>query len=187
MHTLTRRHIIATLTGSAVMLCPAILNAQAAPDWGSIPTAEPVGQDQLITLPAGPADVDVSTLQPGEVAVVARPTDNQNYSNTGMTQYIAVMRRSEAQIAFGDENDRPGTVQDPRYLVIDLLCPHRGKAIGLTGNSAAPFACTDQRSRHGSVFDASGFGIAGASDDEYMSVPAYTIAETGGQVIVSLT
>ena len=60
MHKLTRRHVMATLTSSAVMLCPAILNAQTVDiDWGDIPTTTPVGQKTLLNVDAGPAQVDV--------------------------------------------------------------------------------------------------------------------------------
>ncbi|MEO1732286.1 MAG: hypothetical protein AAFR45_01460 [Pseudomonadota bacterium] len=188
MHRLTRRNVLANLAGSTVFLCPAILNAQVpAPNWGEIPTDAPIGADRILTMPPGPVEIDISDLQPGDVAVVARPTDNPEYTNTGMTQYIAVLRRTDEQIAFGAAHDRPGDVQDARFMVVDLMCPHRGKAIGLTGNPEAPFACTDQGSRHSSVFDASGYGIGGASAEEYMSFPAYSIkSDSGGAIVVSL-
>ncbi|PJI85409.1 hypothetical protein BC777_3411 [Yoonia maricola] len=189
MYKMTRRHVITTLSTSAVLLCPAILNAQTNvdEDWADIPDDTPIGQDRLIEVGSGPADVDVSELQPGEVAVIARPTDDEAYSATGMTQYIAVHRRTADQIAFGAANDRDGTVQNPEYFVVNLVCSHRGKAIGITGNPEAPFACTDRGDRHSSIYDASGFGVSGASEDEYLSIPTYTIAADGGQVVVSLT
>ncbi|MEO1641552.1 MAG: hypothetical protein AAFU41_20170 [Pseudomonadota bacterium] len=188
MHRVSRRHVIATLTSSTVLLCPAILNAQSVQlDWDNVPTDTPLGQNQLIEVAAGPATVEISALAPGEVAVIARPTEDPEYSATGMIQYIAVHHRTEAQIAFGAANDRDGTVQDPAYFVVNLVCSHRGKAIGLTGNPDAPFACTDRGSRHSSVFDASGFGVSGASEDEYLSVPDYTISANGSDVVLTLT
>ncbi|MEL6574118.1 MAG: hypothetical protein AAFQ64_20935 [Pseudomonadota bacterium] len=189
MIVLTRRHVIASLTGTAVTLCPALLNAQSIPEpeWGDVPYDTPVGEMTLTMLDAGPAEIDASTLQPGEVAVVGRPTTDDNYSSTGMVQYVAIMRRTEAQIAFGAENDRDGTVQDPNYFVVNLLCTHRGKAIGITGNPDAPFACTDRRGRHGSIYNAVGFGVAGASEDEYLSIPDYALTVDGDQVVVALS
>ncbi len=189
MHKMTRRHVITTLSTSAVLLCPAILNAQTNIDeaWADIPDNAPIGEDRLISVAAGPADVDVSELQPGEVAVIARPTEDEAYSGTGQTQFIAVHRRTADQIAFGATNDRDGTVQNPEYFVVNLLCTHRGKAIGITDNPEAPFACTDRGGRHASIYDASGFGVSGASEDEYLSIPTYTIAADGGQVVVSLS
>ena len=185
MHQLTRRHVIATLSGGAVFLCPAILNAQSAADlgWEDIPDDTPIGQNQTITVDAGPAEVDITRLQPGEVAVIARPTTDEEYAGTGMIQYVAVHRRTEAQIAAAE--DREGTVQDLGYFVVNLVCTHRGKAIGLTGNPEAPFACTDRRSRHSSVYNVSGFGVSGASEDEYLSIPDYTLS-VGDSVILQL-
>ena len=185
----TRRHVIATIASSSVVLCPAVLNAQTVPepDWGEVPYDKPLGETQLVEVAAGPAEVDVSALQAGEVAVIARPTDDEEYAATGMIQYIAVLRRTDDQIAFGAENDREGTVQDPRFFVVNLLCSHRGKAIGITGNPDAPFACTDRRGRHGSIYNSVGFGIAGASEDEFLSIPDYTLTANGDQVTVAIT
>lgn len=185
MKTLTRRNVIATLTSTTVLLCPAVLNAQALSlDWDGIPTTMPTGEDTLIAVDAGSASVDVTALQQGEVAVIARPTQDPVYTSTEMTQYIAVLRRTDAQIAAAD--DRDGTVQDAGYFVVNLVCTHRGKAIGMTGNPDAPFACTDRRSRHSSVYNGSGFGISGASEGEHLSIPDYTI-DVGDQVILTLT
>lgn len=188
MYKMTRRHVITTISTSAVLLCPAILNAQTNIDeeWADIPDDKPIGQDRLITVAEGTAEVDVSELQPGEVAVIARPTTDEDYSATGMMQYVAVHRRTADQITFGTANDRAGTVQNPDYFVVNLLCSHRGKAVGLTGNPEAPFACTDRGGRHSSIYDASGFGVSGASEGEHLSIPAYTITSDGGQVIVAL-
>ncbi len=188
MHKMTRRHVITTISTSAILLCPAILNAQTNidEDWADIPDDRPIGEDQLITLAEGSAEVDVSELQPGEVAVIARPTTDEEFSATGLVQYVAVHRRTADQVAFGEANDRDGTVQNPEYFVVNLLCSHRGKAIGITGNPEAPFACTDRGSRHSSVYDASGFGVSGASEDEYLSIPDYTITADGDQVVVLL-
>ncbi len=188
MHKMTRRHVIATVSSSAVLLCPALLNAQTDIDteWAEIPDDRPIGETNLINVDAGPAQVDVSELQPGEVAVIARPTTDEAYSGTGMIQYVAVHRRTADQIAFGEANDREDPLQNPEYFVVNLVCTHRGKAIGITGNPDAPFACTDRGDRHASVFDASGFGVSGASEDEYLSVPDYTLTSADGSVVVQL-
>lgn len=184
MHKLTRRNVIVTLSASSVMLCPAVLTAQA--DWGEVAEDRPLGQDQLLTVPAGPARIEISGLAPGQVAVIARPTTDDNYSNTGMTQFVGVLHRTEAQIAYGAANDRAGVVQDPRYLVVNLVCPHRGKAIGITGDANVPFACTDRGSRHSSDFDAAAMGTAGASDGDPMSIPDYTIEGAGTEIVLNL-
>ena len=186
MYKLTRRNVIAVVPSSAFLLCPAVLNAQSVDlDWDDIPTDAPVGQDRLISLEAGPAEVDITDLEPGQVAVIARPTDDAAYTSTGMIQYVGVLRRTEAQVAFGAENDRDGTVVDPGYFVVNLLCTHRGKAIGVTGNADVPFACTDRGGRHSSNYDASGFGVAGASEGEHLSIPEYTLT-VGDQVVLTL-
>lgn len=188
MHKMNRRHVITTISSSAILLCPALLNAQTNLDeaWADIPDDKPIGEDRLITVAAGSAEIDVSELKPGEVTVIARPTTDAEFSATGMIQYIAVHRRTAEQIAFGTANDRDGTVQDPEYFIVNLLCSHRGKAIGLTGNPDAPFACTDRGSRHSSVYNAAGFGVSGASEAEFLSIPDYTISANGGQVVITL-
>ena len=186
MYKLTRRNVIAMVPSSAVVLCPALLNAQAVdPGWGEIPTDAPVGQDRVIDLPAGPASVDISDLEPGALAVIARPSTDPEYTSTGMTQYIGVLHRTPEQIAFGAANDRAGAVQDPAYLVVNLVCTHRGKAIGFTGDADQPFACTDRGRRHSSNYNASGLGVAGASEGEYLSIPTYTLTK-GDTVILAL-
>ncbi|MEL6682710.1 MAG: hypothetical protein AAFQ09_08690 [Pseudomonadota bacterium] len=188
MHKITRRHVIATISKSTVLLCPALLNAQTtfSEDWVDIPDDRPIGEDRLLEVAAGPAEVDVSGLEPGQVAVIARPTENETFSSTGMTQYIAVHYRTESQVAFGAANDRDGTVQDPQYFVANLLCTHRGKAIGITSNPDAPFACTDRGARHSSLFDASGFGVSGASEGEYLSIPDHVLTVDRDRVILQL-
>ena len=186
MHKLTRRHVIATLSSSAVMLCPAILNAQTVDlDWNDIPTTAPVGEKTLVNVEAGTAEVDVTALQPGEVAVIARPTDDEAYTATGMVQYIGVLRRTEAQVVFGVENDPAGSVQNPEYFVVNLLCTHRGKALGITGDPSVPFACTDRGERHSSNYNASGRGVSGAGDGDTLSIPEYQIS-VGETVILTL-
>lgn len=179
MKTLTRRHVLTSLSSAgAVLLCPTLLNAQDIDlsAWSDLPTTQPVGQTSLLELDAGPVEVDITTLQPGEVAVIARPSDSDIHSATDMIQYVAVLRRTEAQIAFGRQDDHDGTVQDVRYLVVDLVCPHRGKAVGVTGDEAVPFACTDRGSRHSSNFSASGQGVSGASDaSDWLSVPRHSL------------
>jgi hypothetical protein len=185
---LTRRNVIKTIaSGGAVTLCPSLLKAQSLnlDAWDDIPTTEPIGQTALVTLEAGPAEIDISTLKTGEVTVVARPTDDPNYSDTGMMQYVGILRRTDAQIAYGNTHDKPGSVQDSRFFVTDLLCPHRGNAIGITGSEDRPFACTDRRSRHRSEFTASGEGVAGASEGEdWLFIPDYTleIVEDNGSI-----
>lgn len=188
MQRLSRRHVLTTMTGTAIFLCPAVLTAQGNIDseWADVPTTAPIGQDKLLELSEGPAEVDISDLAPGEVAVIARPNSADTYASTGATQYVAVLRRTDAQIAFGQANDTAGSVKDPRFFVADLVCPHRGKAIGFTGDPDVPFACTDRGNRHSSNFNASGMGIGGASDGDPMTIPDYEIAESGGAIVLTL-
>jgi hypothetical protein len=189
MYKMSRRQVIAMIPSSTVLLCPAILNAQTNidADWTDIGTTTPIGETNLVEVPAGPAEIDVTALLPGEVTVIARPTDDETYASTGMIQYVAVHRRTDEQIIFGETNDREGTVQNPAYFVTNLVCTHRGKAIGITGNPDAPFACTDRGDRHSSVYDATGRGVSGASDGEYLSIPEYEISVTDNAVIIQLT
>lgn len=188
MKKLTRRNVIKTIvSGGAVMLCPSLLKAQelSLDDWEDISTEEPIGQSSLVIVEAGPAELDITTLEEGEVAVIARPTEDDHYGDTGMKQYVAVLRRTEAQIAYGEEHDQADSVKDPRFFVVDLLCPHRGSAIGITGDEDRPFACTDRRGKHGSEFTVSGEGVAGASADrDWLMIPDYTleIEEEDGEI-----
>ena len=188
MHKLTRRNVIVKLTGTgAALMCPAILNAQTVDlEWDGIPTTTPVGQDRLINVDAGASAVEISALQAGEVAVIARPTTDETYSSTGMIQYIAVHHRTADQIAFGEANDQEGTVQNSTYFVVNLVCDHRGKAIGITGDPNVPFACTDRGSRHSSNYNASGIGVSGASAGDSLSFPDYTLAVDGDQIVLQL-
>ncbi|MEO0637276.1 MAG: hypothetical protein AAFY73_11565 [Pseudomonadota bacterium] len=188
--TLTRRHVLATLSGGgAVMLCPALLNAQELDlsNWSGASTSVPIGQSSLVEAPAGPAELDVSTLAPGEVAVIARPNSADTFSRTGGMQYVGILRRTDDQLAAVAGNENPGGTQDPRYLVVNLVCPHRGKAVGITGDASRPFACTDRGGRHSSDFTAVGQGAGGASDaSDWLSVPDYQIAVTDSGAVVSL-
>ncbi|MEL6584849.1 MAG: hypothetical protein AAFQ36_13550 [Pseudomonadota bacterium] len=187
MYTLTRRHVLMTAAGSALTLCPAILNASVELDaWETLPDDTPVGYDKLMSVEAGPATVEISDLMPGDVAVIARPTDDPEYAATGMIQYIAVHVRTDEQIAFGAENDPAGATQDQRFFVVNLVCTHRGKAIGITGDPSAPFACLDRGRRHSSVYNASGLGIGGASEGDQLSIPAYTIADADGLITLEI-
>lgn len=171
MNKLSRRHVIVTLSSSAVFLCPAVLNAATTADlsgWEGIPTDRPTGHDQILSLEAGSASVDISELQPGDVAVIARPNDSTDYAATGQTQFVAAMRR------------------DDDYLIVELTCPHRGKAIGLTGDPKVPFACTDRGRHHLSEFDSNGTGVAGKSSGEAMIVPEHELVFSGEQVVLEL-
>ena len=125
MKKISRRHVIVTLASTATFLCPAVLNAATTADlsgWANIPTDIPMGLKQVLRLGNGPASIDISQLKPGDVSVIARPNDRADYAGTGQTQYVAVMRR---------DND---------YLIVELTCPHKGKASGLTGDPKVPFA-----------------------------------------------
>lgn len=187
MKTLTRRHVIASFATAPLVLCPAVLNAQAADfSWDqAYPDDTPVNADRTLMLDDGEKMVEISGLAEGEVAVLGMPDASGDYGNTGNIRYIAVHRRTADQVAMFSAEDRAGTVQDPAYFIVDLTCPHRGYAIGLTGVAEAPFACLKTGSRHSSVFNGAGFGIAGASEDEYMTIPDYSLRVTGADVVVT--
>lgn len=190
MQKLTRRNIITTLTATSVLLCPAVLNAHEDEDfsWGpSVDTNKPSGQDRLVMLKDRSEPVDVTDLDLGQVAVVGVPTGHPDYFSTGMVQYVAILRRSPSQIEAAQKSDRTATVEDQRYLVVNLVCPHKGFAIGITPMEDRPFACTKEGKRHHSIFDSSGFGVHGKSSGEYMSVPKYTLDIEGDVTKAVLT
>lgn len=183
MKTLSRRQVIATLSATTVTLCPAVVNA-AIYGWpDGFSDEEPHGQSSLVNVSAGEV-VDITALAPGELAVLARPNVAGEFSSTGGTQFVGVLHRTPEQIAAASGG---AATQDARYLVVNLVCPHRGAALGLSDDPARPFACTRTSSRHGSLFDTAGKGVAGASDDsDVLSVPGYTLS-VGDTVTIALT
>jgi len=190
MQKLTRRNVLTTLTASSILLCPAVLNAHEDEDfsWGpNIDTSKPTGQDKLVMLTDRIEPVDVTELGPGQVAVIGAPTDNPDYFSTGMVQYIAILRRSTNQIETAQKRVQGAMVHDQRYFVVNLVCPHKGLAIGITPMEDRPFACTKEGSRHHSIFDASGFGVHGKSSGKTMSVPGYTLDIEGDVTKAVLT
>ena len=172
MKKISRRHVIVTLASTATFLCPAVLNAATSADlsgWANIPTDIPMGLIQVLRLKNGPARIDISQLKPGEVSVIARPNNGADYAGTGQTQYVAVMRR------------------DKDYLIVELTCPHKGKAIGLTGDPKVPFACTKRGRYHSSEFDSNGLGVAGKSSGDPMIVPEHKLNSSEGKVVLELS
>ena len=171
MKKISRRHVIVTLASTATFLCPAVLNAATTADlsgWANIPTDIPMGLKQVLRLENGPASIDISQLKPGDVSVIARPNDSADYAGTGQTQFVAVMRR------------------DKDYLIVELTCPHKGKAIGLTGDPRVPFACTKRGRYHSSEFDSNGLGVAGKSSGDPMIVPEHKLNSSNGKIVLEL-
>ncbi len=171
MKKISRRHVIVSLASTATFLCPAVLNAATTADltsWADIPTDSPVGLSRILRLNSGPASIDISALKPGEVTVIARPNDSDDYAGTGQTQFVAAMRK---------DND---------YLIVELTCPHKGKAIGLTGDPKVPFACTKRGRYHSSEFDSNGLGVAGKSSGDPMIVPEHKLSSSNGKVVLEL-
>ena len=117
---------------------------------------------------SGPASIDISELKPGDVTVIARPNDSEDYAGTGQTQFIAAMRK------------------DKDYLIVELTCPHKGKAIGLTGDPNVPFACTKRGRYHSSEFDSNGLGVAGKSSGDPMIIPKHKLSSSNGKVVLEL-
>ena len=172
MKSITRRHVIVTLASTATFLCPAVLNAATTADlsgWANIPTDIPMGLKKVLRLGNGPASIDISQLKPGDVSVIARPNDSADYAGTGQTQFVAVMRR------------------DKDYLIVELTCPHKGKAIGLTGDPKVPFACTKRGRYHSSEFDSNGLGVSGASLGDPMIIPEHKLNASNGKVLLELS
>ena len=171
MKKISRRHVIVTLASTATFLCPAVLNAATTVDlsgWANIPTDIPMGIKQVLRLGNGPTSIDISQLKPGDVSVIARPNDSADYAGTRQTQFVAVLRR------------------DKDYLIVELTCPHKGKAIGLTGDPKVPFACTKRGRYHSSEFDSNGLGVAGKSSGDPMIVPEYKLNSSNGKVVLEL-
>ena len=77
--------------------------------------------------------------------------------------------------------------RDKDYLVVELTCPHKGKAIGLTGDPKVPFACTKRGRYHSSEFDSNGLGVAGKSSGDPMIVPEHKLSSSNGKVVLELT
>ncbi|MEO0359452.1 MAG: hypothetical protein AAF386_14440, partial [Pseudomonadota bacterium] len=173
------RHVLGSFAAAgAAALCPAA--AFAAVDWKApqVGDSMPVGEDQLLDIAEGATSVDISALMPGEVAVMKRPNADAAYLNTGGVQHIALHRRTPAQMT--DAGD------GAEYYVFNMVCPHRGFAISLTTDPARPFACNKQGGRHGSVFNAAGMGIEGASLGDPLTVPGHQIAVSGDTVTLTL-
>ena len=172
MKKISRRHVIVTIASTATLLCPAVVNAATSADlsgWANIPTDSPVGASKILQLGSGPASIDISELKPGDVTVIARPDDSADYAGTGQIQFVAAMRR------------------DKDYLIVELTCPHKGKAIGLTGDPKVPFACTKRGRHHSSEFDSNGLGVAGKSSGDPMIIPEHKLNSSNGKVILELT
>ena len=172
MKKISRRNVIVTLASTGTFLCPALLNAATTADlssWANIPTDSPVGLSKILRLSSGPASIDISELKPGDVTVIARPHDSADYAGTAQTQFVAAMRK------------------DKDYLIVELTCPHKGKAVGLTGDPKVPFACTKRGRSHSSEFDSNGLGVAGKSSGEPMIIPEHKLNSSNGKVILELT
>ena len=140
-----RRDVIrGGLAAGAVALLPAGL-AHAKGE-------EPAGQTQTIEL-GDASSVDVSALNPGELAVVAM-------NGT----FVGILRRTEEQQAaaaategaLSGESDADRTV-DAEYLVAELKCLHRGCYVEYTGAADTAFSCPCHRT----AFDAAGRVISG--------------------------
>ncbi|MEM1301176.1 MAG: hypothetical protein AAGH17_01235, partial [Pseudomonadota bacterium] len=99
-------------------------------------------------------------------AVISRPSDAAIWGRTNQVQYVGVLRRTDEQIAASD---------GAPYMVVNMVCPHRGFAIGVTNDLSTPFACTNRGGRHASNFDVNGMGVAGASVGDPLMVPAHSM------------
>ena len=171
MKKISRRNVIVTLSSTATFLCPAVLKAATSTDlstWSNIPTDSPAGVKNILRLGNGPASIDISELKPGDITVISRPDDSADYAGTGQTQFVAAMRK------------------DKDYMVVELTCPHKGKAIGLTGDPKVPFACTKRGRYHSSEFDLNGLGVAGKSSGDRMIVPEHKLSRSNGKVVLEL-
>lgn len=113
---------------------------------------QPIGQTQTIEL-GDATSVDVSALNPGELAVIAM-------NGT----FVGVLRRTEEQQAsaaavdgaLSGETDAERTV-NAEYLVAELKCLHRGCYVAYTGEAENAFVCPCHRTS----FDTAGRVISG--------------------------
>jgi len=113
---------------------------------------QPIGQKQTIDL-GDATSVDVTALEPGELAVV--------FMNG---TFVGILRRTEDQQAaagavdgaMSGETDDERTV-NPEYLVAELKCLHRGCYVAYTGEAENAFTCPCHRT----TFDAAGRVISG--------------------------
>mgnify|MGYP001267014566 CR=1 FL=1 len=76
--------------------------------------------------------------------------------------------------------------RDKGYLIVELPCPHKGKAIGLTGDPKVPFACTDRGRYHSSEFDSNGLGVAGKSLEDKLVVPEHKLTNSERKVTLEI-
>ena len=112
----------------------------------------PIGETETIEL-GDASSVDVSALNPGELAVIMM-------NGT----FVGILRRTEDQQnaaaavegALSGETDADRTV-DAEYLVAELKCLHRGCYVAYTGESDRTFVCPCHRTS----FDAAGRVISG--------------------------
>ena len=112
----------------------------------------PTGQTETIEL-GDATSVDVSALNPGELAVIMM-------NGT----FVGILRRNEEQQtaaaatdgALSGESDADRTV-DAEYLVAELKCLHRGCYVAYTGDAETAFKCPCHRT----TFDAAGRVISG--------------------------
>jgi hypothetical protein len=77
--------------------------------------------------------------------------------------------------------------RDKDYLIVELLCPHKGKAIGLTGDPKAPFACTKRVKLTRVMLTTFGLGVAGKSSGDPMIIPKHKLNSSNGKVVLELT
>ena len=150
---------------------PGRVNAATSADlsgWANIPTDSRCWGFKNSSTWQWSCYIDISELKPGDVTVIARPNDSEDYAGTGQTQFIAAMRK------------------DKDYLIVELTCPHKGKAIGLTGDPNVPFACTKRGRYHSSEFDSNGLGVAGKSSGDPMIIPKHKLSRSNGKVVLEL-
>lgn len=157
-----RRFVIG---GTAALVGAAALSPQASAHRRG---SEPTGQIEVLTLGDTKA-VDVSTLNPGELVVVAVAETYYGILHRTAAQIAAVQAETPMRVYEAD-SDR---VQEATYLVLNLACPHKGCQVGYNNVADIPFSCPCHRSR----FDASGRVLGGPARLN-LGVPDYRISGT---------
>ena len=158
-----RRFVIG---GTAALVGAAALSPQASAHQRR--GSEPTGQIEVLTLSDTKA-VDVSTLNPGELVVVAVAETYYGILHRTAAQIAAVQAETPMRVYEAD-SDR---VQEATYLVLNLACPHKGCQVGYDNVADIPFNCPCHRSR----FDASGRVLGGPARFN-LGVPDYAISGT---------
>lgn len=140
---ITRRHVLKAGASIGVGCCMSATGVAVAQRRGALPTGQ---SGDILTLDTS-VSYDLSAMAPGDMVAFQ---DGINF--------VGVVHRTDAQIeaAQGNESlsaaDDADIVIDPRFLVVNLRCEHRGCQVGYTGEADTMFQCPCHRTS----FDSAG-------------------------------